>query len=175
MAGENEALAPDESSGVRQRQARGASCDVILLVEDNVDSRAVYRVILEHGGYEVIEARSGTEGLRYARTHRPALILMDISIPELDGWEVTRILKADSDTRHIPIIALTAHALATDRARAEAIGFDGYLTKPCEPRRVLAEIKHRLEPPAPSQQEPSVGEPSPLDRIADHFGAAAKP
>ncbi len=113
----------------------------ILLVEDNEDNRTVYRTILEHFGYEVIEARNGEDGIRMARDELPDLILMDISIPVIDGWEATRILKADEKTSEIPIIALTAHALATDRAKAEEIGCDGYLAKPCEPRRVVAEVE----------------------------------
>lgn len=116
----------------------------VLLVEDNEDNRTVYRTILEHFGYEVVEARNGEDGIRMAREEHPDLILMDISIPVIDGWEATKILKADENTRHIPIIALTAHALATDRAKAEEVGCDGYLAKPCEPRRVVAEVERFL-------------------------------
>jgi two-component system, cell cycle response regulator DivK len=113
----------------------------VLLVEDNEDNRTVYRTILEHFGYRVIEARNGEDGIRMARENGPDLILMDISIPVIDGWEATRILKEDEATREIPIIALTAHALATDRAKATEVGCDGYLAKPCEPRRVVAEVE----------------------------------
>jgi len=113
----------------------------VLLVEDNEDNRTVYRTILEHFGYHVIEARNGEDGVRMAREDKPNLILMDISIPVIDGWEATRILKGDPDTKEIPIIALTAHALATDRAKATEVGCDGYLAKPCEPRRVVAEVE----------------------------------
>ena len=113
----------------------------VLLVEDNEDNRTVYRTILEHFGYHVVEARNGEDGIRMARETKPALILMDISIPVIDGWEATKILKADAETSDIPIIALTAHALATDRAKAEEVGCDGYLAKPCEPRRVVAEVE----------------------------------
>jgi CheY-like chemotaxis protein len=116
----------------------------VLLVEDNEDNRTVYRTILEHFGFEVVEARNGEDGIRMAREQHPNLILMDISIPVIDGWEATKILKADENTRHIPIIALTAHALATDRAKAEEVGCDGYLAKPCEPRRVVAEVERFL-------------------------------
>lgn len=113
----------------------------VLLVEDNEDNRTVYRTILEHFGYHVIEARNGEDGIRIAREERPNLILMDISIPVVDGWEATKILKSDPATEDIPIIALTAHALATDRAKASEVGCDGYLAKPCEPRRVVAEVE----------------------------------
>lgn len=113
----------------------------VLLVEDNEDNRTVYRTILEHFGYTVIEAQNGEDGVRRAREDRPNLILMDISIPVIDGWEATRILKSEEGTRDIPIIALTAHALATDRSKATEVGCDGYLAKPCEPRRVVAEVE----------------------------------
>ncbi len=116
------------------------SSKTVLLVEDNEDNRTVYRTILEHYGYNVVEARNGEDGIRSAREDHPDLILMDISIPIIDGWEATKLLKADEATAHIPIIALTAHALATDRAKAEEVGCDGYLAKPCEPRRVVAEV-----------------------------------
>ncbi|MDB4948794.1 MAG: response regulator receiver [Gemmatimonadetes bacterium] len=117
------------------------SSKTVLLVEDNEDNRTVYRTILEHFGYTVIEARNGEDGIRMAREDHPNLILMDISIPIIDGWEATKILKGDEATRAIPIIALTAHALATDRAKATEVGCDGYLAKPCEPRRVVAEVE----------------------------------
>jgi CheY-like chemotaxis protein len=113
----------------------------VLLVEDNEDNRIVYSTILRHFGYEVSEALNGEEGIAKARSERPDLILMDISIPIIDGWEATKILKADPATGDVPIIALTAHALATDRAKAEEVGCDGYLAKPCEPRRVVAEVE----------------------------------
>ena len=107
------------------------SSKTVLLVEDNEDNRTVYRTILEHFGYRVIEARNGEDGIRMAREQHPDLILMDISIPLIDGWEATKILKADPGTSSTPIIALTAHALATDRAKAQEVGCDGYLAKPC--------------------------------------------
>lgn len=117
------------------------SSKTVLLVEDNEDNRTVYRTILEHFGYAVIEARNGEDGVRMAREEHPDLILMDISIPVIDGWEATRMLKEDESTSDIPIIALTAHALAADRAKATEVGCDGYLAKPCEPRRVVAEVE----------------------------------
>ena len=113
----------------------------VLLVEDNEDNRIVYSTILRHFGYNVTEALNGEEGIAKARAEKPDLILMDISIPIIDGWEATRILKGDAATSQIPIIALTAHALATDRAKAQEVGCDGYLAKPCEPRRVVAEVE----------------------------------
>lgn len=119
----------------------------ILLVEDNEDNLVVYRTILEHVGYRVIEARDGEEGVAAAREHHPDLILMDISIPKIDGWEATKRLKADDATSAIPIIALTAHALEEDRQKATDAGCDGYLAKPVEPRRVVQEVEQFVGAP----------------------------
>ena len=113
----------------------------LLLVEDNEDNRIIYSTVLRHIGYTVIEALDGVQAIALARSELPDLILMDISIPEVDGWEATRILRADPATRHIPIIALTAHALSDDRERATAVGFTSYLAKPVEPRAVAAEVR----------------------------------
>jgi CheY-like chemotaxis protein len=116
----------------------------ILLIEDNDDNLTVYRTILEYVGFDVLEARDGEAGISEARNGHPDLILMDISIPKIDGFEATRILKADPATRSIPIIALTAHALEEDRKRAEECGCDGFLAKPIAPRRVVSEIRRYL-------------------------------
>ena len=113
----------------------------VLLVEDNEDNRIIYSTVLRHLGYEVVEAIDGVQAVSLARSLRPDLILMDISIPELDGWEATKILRKDPVTRDIPIIALTAHALADDRERATLVGFSSYLAKPIEPRAVVAEVR----------------------------------
>lgn len=118
----------------------------ILLVEDNEDNLVVYRTILEHVGYRVIEARDGEEGVKNAREQMPDLILMDISIPKMDGWQATQTLKGDEKTRPIPIIALTAHALEEDRQKAVQAGCDGYLAKPVEPRRVVQEVERFVGP-----------------------------
>ena len=118
----------------------------VLLVEDNEDNLVVYRTILEHVGYKVIEARDGEEGVVRARQQHPDLILMDISIPKIDGWDATQRLKSDPDTRDIPIIALTAHALEEDRQKAVQAGCDGYLAKPVEPRRVVQEVERFVGP-----------------------------
>jgi CheY-like chemotaxis protein len=122
----------------------------ILLVEDNPDNRTIYGTILRHFGYEVAEAETGEDGIRVAREIHPALILMDVAMPGMDGWEATRILKADAETASIPIIALTAHAMSEDRKRAEEVGCDGYLSKPVEPRRVVQEVERLLAPAAES-------------------------
>ena len=122
----------------------------VLIVEDNVDNRTIYRTILEHFGFAVLEAADGESGVRMARESRPDLVLMDISIPIIDGHEATRILKADPATASIPVMALTAHAMAEDRIRAAEAGCDGYLSKPAEPNHVVAEVRRLLARKAPS-------------------------
>jgi two-component system cell cycle response regulator DivK len=131
--------------------------ETILLVEDNEDNRAIYRTILTYGGFRVIEAVDGEEGIERARREQPALILMDISIPKIDGWAATRALKLDASTTHIPIVALTAHASAAHRARAMEVGCESYLAKPVEPRRVLEEVRRLLEPGPPPERERGAG------------------
>lgn len=116
----------------------------VLLVEDNEDNRIIYSTILRHFGFRVSEAHNGEEGIAKARTEKPDLILMDVSIPIIDGWEAALVLKHDAGTRDIPIIALTAHALASDREKAMEVGCDGYLAKPCEPHAVVAEVQKFL-------------------------------
>lgn len=137
---------PGDSMGPAELDDRTApqASATILLVEDNEDNRAVYTTILRHYGYHVVEAPSGEEGVEIAPILQPGLILMDIGLPGIDGWEATQRLKADPRTRHIPIVALTAHAMAEHRARSFAVGCDGYLAKPIEPRDVLAEVRRYL-------------------------------
>ena len=117
----------------------------ILIVEDNEDNRIVYSTMLRHFGFAVDEAENGAEGILKARTGLPDLILMDIAIPLVDGWEAVQRLKKDPATAGIPIVALTAHAMPADRERAIQVGCDGYLAKPCEPRAVVEEVKRILE------------------------------
>jgi two-component system cell cycle response regulator DivK len=114
----------------------------ILVVEDNEDNLTVLCDELEYVGYEVISAANGEEAIEKTFTERPDLILMDISIPVIDGWEATRRLKADPKTENIPIIALTAHAMAGDAEKAKAAGCDGYIAKPCTPDEVAAKVSH---------------------------------
>jgi CheY-like chemotaxis protein len=128
--------------GLRTRMTDNSK--TVLLVEDNEDNRIVYSTILQHFGYRVMEALNGEEGIAKARAEKPDLILMDISIPIIDGWEATQVLKRDPDTKHIPIIALTAHALASDREKAMEVGCDSYLAKPCEPKAVVSEVQKFL-------------------------------
>jgi CheY-like chemotaxis protein len=113
----------------------------ILLVEDNETNRDMLSRRLARRGYEVIIAVDGVEGLALARAEAPHLILMDMSLPVLDGWEATRQLKAGASTRAIPVIALTAHAMAGDREKALEAGCDEYETKPVEFQRLLSKIE----------------------------------
>ena len=117
----------------------------MLIVEDNEDNRMIYSMVLEHAGFRVLQAVTGLEGVEQARRARPDLILMDVALPILDGWEATRRLKRDPETRRIPVIALTAHALTTDRDKAAEAGCDAYLAKPIEPKAVLAEVRRFLD------------------------------
>ena len=102
----------------------------VLIVEDNVDNYELVRFLLERAGFFVISAANGLEGLDTARREQPDLILMDLSMPELDGWKATQRLKSEEATRGIPVFALTAHTLPGDRKRALDAGCDGYISKP---------------------------------------------
>jgi len=113
---------------------------MILLVEDNPDNQEIYRIILAHHGYQILQAWDGEAGLRMAREHLPELILMDLTMPVIDGLEATRRLKADPATAAIPVIALTAHAMQEDRVAAEEAGCVAFLAKPAEPGAVAAEV-----------------------------------
>ncbi|HEX9921201.1 MAG TPA: response regulator [Anaerolineae bacterium] len=117
----------------------------ILLVEDNEMNRDMLSRRLERRGFEVIMAADGEQGLAMAESERPDLILMDMSLPVLDGWEATRRLKSASQTQSIPIIALTAHAMAGDEAKALSVGCDDYDTKPVEMSRLLDKIQKHLD------------------------------
>ena len=121
----------------------------LLLVEDNEESRDGLSRHLRRKGFEVAVAVDGQQGVEAARSGAPDLILMDMSLPVLDGWEATRQLKAAPETRHIPVIALTAHAMAGDREKALAAGCDEYDTKPVEFARLLGKIQGLLGGPAP--------------------------
>ncbi len=116
----------------------------ILLVEDNEMNRDMLSRRLQRKGYRVVTAEDGEKGLLLARSEMPDLILMDISLPLMGGWEVTRLLKAEDSTRHIPIIALTAHAWVTDREKALEAGCDDYDTKPVEFARLSEKIENLL-------------------------------
>jgi CheY-like chemotaxis protein len=123
----------------------------LLLVEDNEMNRDMLSRRLERKGFTVVMAVDGEQGLQLTRSEKPDLILMDMSLPVLDGWEATRRLKADSETRHIPIIALTAHAMASDEQKAREAGCDDFDTKPIELTRLLAKIQAQLERISPRE------------------------
>ncbi len=116
----------------------------ILLVEDNEMNRDMLSRRLQRKGYSVVMAHDGEQGLELAKSESPDLILMDISLPKIDGWQATKLLKGSPETKDIPVIALTAHALSTDRQKAFEIGCDDYDTKPVEFGRLSEKIEHLL-------------------------------
>jgi CheY-like chemotaxis protein len=122
----------------------------LLLVEDHEESRDGLSRHLRRKGFDVLVAADGRQGLEVAQAEFPDLVLMDMSLPVLDGWEATRRLKADPRTRHIPVIALTAHAMAGDREKALAAGCDEYDTKPVEFARLCGKIQTLLGGTAPT-------------------------
>lgn len=121
------------------------SAPLILIVEDFDDAREMYRDYLEFSGFRVVTARDGREAIEQARATRPDLILMDLSLPGIDGWEATRLLKADPATRHLMIVALSAHALAPEGDRAREAGCDGFIAKPCLPPDLVVHIAAYLK------------------------------
>ncbi len=116
----------------------------ILVIEDQEDNRRILRDLLTSAGYEMVEAVTGEEGVAMAEMHRPDLILMDMQLPGLDGYEATRRIKANPALRPIPIIAVTSYALSGDDVKALEAGCDGYVTKPFSPRALLAKIREYL-------------------------------
>lgn len=117
---------------------------LVLLVEDFDDAREMYRDFLEFSGFRVETARDGREAIEKARALRPQLVLMDLSLPGIDGWEATRVLKQDPETADILIVALSAHALAPEGDRAREAGCDGFIAKPCLPADLVEEIAVHL-------------------------------
>ena len=116
----------------------------ILMVEDTEDNRQIVRDLMESVGYDLLEAEDGAAGVAMATAERPDLILMDIQLPVMDGYEASRRIKADPALRHIPIIAVTSYALSGDEAKTRAAGCDGYVAKPFSPRQLLAKINEFL-------------------------------
>jgi two-component system cell cycle response regulator DivK len=116
----------------------------VLLVDDYPDAREMYAEYLDFSGFEVIEAANGMEALQRAADMAPDIILMDLSLPVMDGWEATRRLKADSRTANIPVVALTGHALAGISEGAKKAGCDAFVTKPCLPEDLVKEIRKVL-------------------------------
>jgi CheY-like chemotaxis protein len=117
---------------------------LILVVDDYQDAREMYAEYLQYSGFRVAEARNGNEAVTQARSLKPDLIPMDLSLPGMDGWEATRVLKADEATRRIPIVALTGHALAGASEGARKAGCDSFVTKPCLPDDLVVEVRRML-------------------------------
>ncbi|MBL0715885.1 MAG: response regulator [Desulfosarcina sp.] len=116
----------------------------VLVVEDQEDNRRIMRDLLASGGYEVIEAVTGIEGVQAAETHQPDLILMDVQLPGIDGYEATRRIKANPALRQVPIIIVTSYALSGDDIKAYEAGCDDYVAKPFSPRKLLEKIRGYL-------------------------------
>ena len=129
-----------------------ASGPLVLIVDDFQDNREMYAIFLEHSGYRVAEAANGFEALERAFELGPDVIVMDLSLPGLDGWEATRRLKADTRTKHIPVLALTSHALGGFSEGAKAAGCDGFVTKPCLPDQLVSEIRTLLRDKKPKSR-----------------------
>ncbi len=143
-SGALQAAIDDVTLTLRQRrEALQSQLPKVLYVEDVEQNRDIVRRYLA-GLAEVYEAFDGEHGLRVAAAKRPDLIFMDLSLPRLDGWEATRRLKADTELRKIPVIALTAHASVEDREKARSVGCSAYLTKPIERQELLAELRRTL-------------------------------
>jgi two-component system, cell cycle response regulator DivK len=118
---------------------------LVLVVEDYQDAREMYAAYLQFSGFEVAEAGNGLEAIEKTQALLPDIVLMDLALPKMDGWEATRRLKNDERTRHIPIVALTGHALAGHAEGAREAGCDAFVTKPCLPDALVAEIKRLLD------------------------------
>jgi CheY-like chemotaxis protein len=118
---------------------------LILVVDDYQDAREMYAEYLQFSGFRVAEARNGNEAVAQAFALKPDLILMDLSLPGMDGWEATRLLKADDRTKHIPVVALTGHALAGASEGAKRAGCDAFVTKPCLPDDLVVEVRRMLD------------------------------
>jgi two-component system cell cycle response regulator DivK len=116
----------------------------ILVIEDHEDNRRIMRDLLRSVSFDMVEAVNGSEGIAKAQTYRPDLILMDMQLPEIDGYEATRRIKVDPALKSIPIIAVTSFALSGDEEKARAAGCVAYVTKPFSPRKLLAEIRKHL-------------------------------
>lgn len=121
--------------------ALSTAVGVVLIAEDFDDTREMYRYFLAMRGWRVVEAANGLEVLPLVEAHGPDVIVMDLSMPGIDGWELTQRLKADNATAHVPVVVLTGHVLPAERARAEAMGCDSFLSKPCLPAALERELE----------------------------------
>lgn len=123
----------------------GRPAPLILVVDDNLDAREMYAMYLEYEGFRVMEAQNGHEAIEKTCADLPSLILMDASMPRLDGWDAVKRLKADPRTRAIPVLMVTGHAYEEHRARAAAVGADGFLAKPVLPDQLAREVRRVLQ------------------------------
>lgn len=139
--------------------AQAGQAPLVLVVEDYEDAREMYAAYLQFSGYRVAEAADGLEAIEQARALLPDIILMDLALPKMDGWEATRRLKKDDRTRGIPIVALTGHALAGHAEGARQAGCDAFVTKPCLPDALVAEIKRMLSAPLDAKSGKTVNRP----------------
>ena len=135
---------PVRAAGAGRAAGGGAVSKRILVVEDHEENRRILRLLLTKAGFELIEAETGEDGVRLAETERPDLILMDIQLPGLDGYEATRRIKANPALRPVPLIVVTSYALSGDDVKAFEAGCDAYVTKPFVPRQLLAKIREYL-------------------------------
>ena len=127
----------------------GTTGKKVLLVEDNLHNRRIFARILSHYGYQVVEAVNGVEAVEKTQSLRPDLVLMDLSLPVMDGWEATRKIKMMPELAGIPVVALTAHAMDDDEEKALEAGCDGYLAKPISPKKLVAEVARLLQKLSP--------------------------
>ncbi len=131
--------------GAKGGKQKPDATPLVLVVDDFADNRDMYARFLEFSGFRAAQAANGQEALEKAFAERPDLVVMDLSLPGLDGWEATRRLKADARTKDVPVVAVTGHALEGSRQSAEKAGCDGYIPKPCLPIDLVTEIKRVLE------------------------------
>ena len=122
----------------------------VLIVEDQHDLRELYAEHLTMSGFDVLEAGNGADAIHVTASHQPDVVLMDLSLPVVDGWEATRRLKADARTAHIPIVALTAHDGSGELERATNAGCDWFVPKPCPPDALITEVRRVLARPTPA-------------------------
>jgi two-component system cell cycle response regulator DivK len=125
--------------------ASGPQSPLILVVDDNLDAREMYAMYLEYEGFRVIQAENGLEAIEKTRAASPSLVLMDASMPQMDGWDAVRLLKADPATRAIPLLMLTGHAYEEHRQKAIDVGADGFLAKPVLPDDLAREVRRVLQ------------------------------
>jgi CheY-like chemotaxis protein len=140
----------------------------VLIVDDEPDNLEIVAETLGFFGLTVKTARNGLEGLTMLREFSPQLILLDLSMPKMDGWEMRTRVKTDLATQHIPVVALSAHAMAGDRTRALEAGFDGYLTKPINVATILTDICNTLQENGKNGSKPAASEPAAAEMQPQH-------